>query len=179
MTKEIWKAIPGFEGGYEVSNLGRVRSIDRVIYADNRWGQSAPRTYPGKMLSPFTNKARGGYRYVNLRTAGGQKNCRVAVLVAAAFIGERPNGKQVAHRNGVATDDRPENLCYKTPLENTADKRVHGTHTSGETHSRARLTAAQVAEIRAQRRKTPQAILAARFSVSVGHINNIQCGIRW
>lgn len=178
MKKEIWKPIFGFGDLYEVSDHGSVRSLPRNTVAGNRWGQPFPRQYPGRMLKAYVNTARGGYRYINLHVNGQQHMCRIARLVAAAFIGPCPEGQEVAHQNGLAADDRAENLAYKTPKENAADRARHGTQVAGETHPQARLSDAEVAEIRRLRNKVPQKDLAKTYAVSAGHINNIQCGFR-
>lgn len=90
---EIWKPVVGFDGYYEVSNMGRVRSLDRVTPTGGR-GDITGRTClrRGKVLSPAVNKQRGNYRYVNLHMEGQQHQRRVCVLVAAAFLGPRPPG---------------------------------------------------------------------------------------
>lgn len=168
----------GFEGCYEVSDQGRVRSLDRKVEALNRWGKVTARTYAGRVLRPHTNQKRGGYRYVVLHDAEGQHSRRVSVLVAAAFTGSRPEGMQVCHRNGVSDDDRAVNLRYDTPKANMADKHVHGTYSCGENHPTAKLSNADAAEIRRLRNVVPKKVLAARFGVSPGHINNVQCGLR-
>ena len=175
MTK--WKDVAGFEGYYEVSDDGRVRSVDRVVLCVNRWGQQAPRTYPGQELMAYPNEKRGGYRYVNLHKEG-QKMRRVAVLVAEAFLGPRPAGTQVCHRNGEATDDRAANLRYDTPKGNAADQSLHGTRRKGESHPMARLSDSDVDTIRLLHNLVPKADLAERFGVHPGHISNIQNGWR-
>lgn len=175
---EKWKAVVGFEGRYEVSDQGRVRSLDRQIVVKTRWGTMTVRVIPGRAIRAYVNTQRGGYRYVNLRLEGQQHMRRVARLVALAFHGPCPLGKEVAHKNGVATDDRVENLAYKTPKENAADRFLHGTVLSGERHPGARLSDTQAAEIRQLRNQVSQKELAARYGVSAGHINNIQCGFR-
>lgn len=174
---EVWKPVVGFEGRYEVSDLGRVRSLDHLTLMKNRWGTTTMRKSLGRVMSAYEKAARGGYRYVNLHMDGQQQMCRVAGLVAAAFIGPRPDGAQVCHRNGVATDDRATNLRYGTPASNNADKRVHGTHLCGGRHPAARITEADVRRIRACSDSAEE--LAAVYSVHPGHINNIRRGVRW
>lgn len=175
---EEWRDIPGFEGAYQVSDLGRVRSLDRVV--TGVWGRSKQpqtRIKRGQDLRAYVNVDRGGYRYVNLRLDGRQHMRRVACLVALAFLGPRPEGKQVCHENGLAHDDCLPNLRYDTPAGNNADKEKHGTVRRGERHEQSRLTEADVRRIK--RGAEPPELLAAELGVHWGHINNIRRGVRW
>lgn len=172
-----WLDVIGFEGFYEVSDSGRVRSKERLVSAINRWGQLRERKYPAKELKAYVNKQRGGYRYVNLN-CNGQHMRRIAVLVAEAFIGARPEGMVVCHCNGIPTDDRALNLRYDTPKANSADQLAHGTRLRGSRHPQARLTDEQISEIRRLHNIVPKAELARRFGVHAGHISNIQNGWR-
>lgn len=176
---EVWKAVPGFEGLYEVSDQGRVRSLDRTIRVRNRWGTLTARRFFGRVLRPETNKERGGYRYVNLHDEDGQHLRRVAVLVAAAFLGARPSGQEVRHLNGHATDDRAVNLAYGTRKENAADREAHGTALRGETHPSSVLTKAEVDRIRGLRGRVSQRRIASQFGVSQQHVSNLQTKKRW
>lgn len=130
-NQEEWRTIRGYEGRYAVSSAGAVMSMD---YAGTG--------LPGIMR---TSLARG---YARL-SLGGRKSFSVHQLVAEAFIGKRPAGVQVNHRNGIKTDNRAANLEYVTPSENM--KHAHRTglqSNKGERHSRAKLTDDKVREIR-------------------------------
>lgn len=174
---EVWKPVVGFEGAYEVSDQGRVRSLDRVVEAQNRWGSTTRYVKRGRVLRPLTNHARGGYRYANLRVDGQQSLRRVSVLVAAAFLGPRPEGQQVRHKNGVASDDRLSNLVYGTPAENAADKLLHGTHHRGERHPRAKLSEADVLSIRAS--SASRLDIAEKYAIDPRHVDSIRARRRW
>lgn len=108
--KEIWKDIPGYEGLYQVSNMGRVRSLGRtIIYKD---GQK--HFYKGKILSPGNGST--GYLHVRLGSKG--REAGIHRLVAEAFI-PNPDGKiDVNHINGVKSDNRVNNLEWCTRAEN-------------------------------------------------------------
>ena len=110
--EELWKDIPGFEGWYQASNIGRIRSLDRYVnYKSN--GQAIRK---GKILSPKTSNK--GYKEVTL-IRNGQCFCkRVHQLVALAFIPNPNSYPHINHINEVKTDNRVENLEWCTPRQN-------------------------------------------------------------
>jgi len=118
MQTEIWKPIKEYQGYYEVSNLGRVRSITRKIErtTPNNPNKKALYTYKGK-LTPFwiTKK---GYCRCTLNINGIKKNHLVHQLVARAFIDNPENKKQINHINCVKTDNTVKNLEWVTNYEN-------------------------------------------------------------
>jgi len=122
---ESWKPVLGYEGFYEVSDQGRVRSLDRVISAPGRWGQRLIR-YSGRVLAPRLDP--GGRLRVQLSRDGVQEDRKVHRLVMRAFIGECPEGQEVCHGNGDSKDNRLINLRYDTHSANELDKLAHGTH---------------------------------------------------
>jgi len=83
--EEIWKEIPGYVGLYEVSNLGKVRSLDR--YVNSRWDKD--KLIKGQILKPKLDK---GYLMLGLRSIGNKKFIKVHQLVAMAFLGHIPDG---------------------------------------------------------------------------------------
>lgn len=129
-TIERWKPVKGYEGIYEVSNHGRVRSVDRTVnYSDGRVHR-----YKGKVLSAGLSK-RGGYPLVSLYTQGKNQMRYVHTLVAEAFIGTRPEGTEVCHNDGDPTNNHVDNLRYGTSSDNELDKVRHGTHANAaKTH---------------------------------------------
>lgn len=106
-TDEIWKPIPGFEDRYAVSDRGRVRSLrtKKILKLDVSEANKYPRVRLG----------RGRSRYVHQ-------------LVATTFIGERPAGMYVLHRNDDAEDNAVENLYFGTPSQNLRDAVRNGKH---------------------------------------------------
>jgi hypothetical protein len=124
MAKAEWRPIPGWEDLYEVSDDGRVRSLDRRIVVPNPKGVLAARHYAGRDLKLFiTGK---GYPSVKLSRPG-QRPITVYVheAVTATFLGPRPVDLEVCHGNGVPGDNRLENLRYDTTYANAQDAKRH------------------------------------------------------
>lgn len=115
---ENWRAIPGYEGSYEVSDLGRVRSLDRIISSGHR--------RRGLILKPIRHER--GYPMVNLWRSNSQRMQLVHRLVLAAFIGPAPKGFESLHADGDATNAALSNLSWGTHSENEYDQVDHGTH---------------------------------------------------
>jgi hypothetical protein len=117
--EEIWKDIPGYEGEYQVSNLGRVKSLERKVRSVNWYtGKEFLRTIPERILKPARNR-KSGHLSVVLRHKGHGK--QIHQLVMKAFVGEPPQGMEVLHTNGNPADNRLENLRYGTRRENILD----------------------------------------------------------
>lgn len=114
--KEIWKDIPDYEGYYQVSDLGRVRSLDRVvIFVDGR-----ERFYRGRLIEGSVDG--GGYKQTTLSLNGRCQCLSFSRLVAMTFLGHEPNGHKlvVDHINGDKSDDRVENLRIVTHRANVS-----------------------------------------------------------
>lgn len=163
---EKWRPVVGYEGAYEVSDLGRVRSVDRLIVRRHRDGVRSYRLR-GRLLRPTTAT---GYAYVNL---GLNNSRRVSALVAEAFIGPRPFGLYVLHSDGDSRNDHVRNLRYGTQEENMADAVAHGTIARGAKVSR-RLDASEIELIRGLHGLMTGSQIAAEFGVSRGAVVNIQ-----
>jgi len=118
---ETWKDIEGYERLYQVSGLGRARSLDRVIAREG----SGDLKLMGRMLKPSTNAIR--HRLVSLSKNGTRKTHRVHRLVTYAFIGLCPKGLEVRHGVGGSLDNTLKNLCYGTQSENMSDRKRDGT----------------------------------------------------
>lgn len=109
--EETWRPVLGYEGEYEVSNRGRVRSLDRNINYRN--GQS--RRVKGKILTHTLNR---GYPSVTLWRNQSQVCKKIHRLVSEAFIENPSNKTQVNHKDGNKTNNYAENLEWVTPKEN-------------------------------------------------------------
>ena len=167
---EIWKAIPGYEGFYSVSSLGRVRAEKRQVEGK----LSSVRTLPQKLMIPTNN---GGYLQVCLSRNKSQLCRKVHVLVMLAFVGERPDGLEVAHKNGIRHDNRLENLRYDTKFGNCQDKKLHGTQPRGTQIRRSKLTEEQVKAIRLDGRSSRK--IGLEYGVHHQSISSIKNGTSW
>lgn len=130
MSEEVWLPVVGYEGFYEVSDQGRVRSVDRTVQTKDGRRMS----FRSRMIALHLDEC--GYPEAVL-----SRNCRgktigVHRLVCAAFHGPKPDWAHcVRHLNGVPTDNRPDNLTWGTRSENMQDKARHGTnHWLNQTH---------------------------------------------
>lgn len=112
--REVWKSL---SADYQVSTLGRVRSVDR--YTTNCIG--VEQFWPGVVLKPW--KTNGGHLQVALKN--GSRH-HVHTLVLTAFKGPRPKGKEARHLNGKPADNRLVNLEWATRSRNHQDKKYHG-----------------------------------------------------
>ena len=124
--EEVWKDIPGYEGRYQASSWGRIRSVDHYV----------TRLVKGRILRPRIRKE--GYPIVTLSGVGPKDVHR---LVALAFHGKAGPGQQVRHLDGKKLNSRPENLAWGTQSENEFDKYIHF-------GKRCKLSISEVREIR-------------------------------
>ena len=132
--EEVWKPVPGYEGLYEVSNLGRVKSLPRKVRIV-RWGKEGQRPVPEKILTTTTEDHRFGHLFLYLCREGKRKRWYVHTLVLTAFVGPRPDGMECLHGDGDPANNRVENLRWGTSSENTLDSVRHGTHANArKTH---------------------------------------------
>lgn len=132
-TQERWLPIPGYEGLYEASDHGRVKSVERRVPFVNRWGQEITRRVPERIREAVVHP-NGGHLYLTLHNRK-RRQYFVHRLVMAAFVGPCPDGMEVCHNDGDPTNNRLENLRYGTSKDNAADQHRHGTnHRTNTTH---------------------------------------------
>lgn len=119
---EQWRPIPGYEGHYEVSDHGRVRSVTRILpHPVNGW-----KTYRGKLLKQDVHKT--GHIAVWLSLDGRMRSLLVHRLVLMAFIGPCPDGMEACHWNDDPGDNRLENLRWTSRRDNNLDRVRNGIH---------------------------------------------------
>jgi hypothetical protein len=166
ITDEEWRpvTVAGLGDFYEVSNLGRVRGLDRICY-----GLRA-RRIDGKILRPSTNKF--GYPNVNLSRDGKYTSIHVHRLVALAFIPNPLKLPMVNHIDGDKSNPRATNLEWTTDRLN----KQHAIDIGRITRYKKLLTSEEVAEIRSLRGTMTQAEIAKRFGVTQTNISLILLG---
>lgn len=162
---EEWRAVPGYEGLYEVSDLGRVRSCDRTIMQRSKHGTMHPHPIKGRILRPGAS-GNFGHRTVAL----GRGNSKmVHALVAAAFVGPRPVGLDVCHKNSDGGDNRASNLYYGTRSDNNRDASRNG---------KRKLSVEAVHSLRRRNtgRSADALALSKEYGVCVSQIWNVWTG---
>lgn len=170
---ENWKPISDYEGAYEVSNMGRVRSLDRSYHKNGFQYRIS-----GKTLKQNQNGA--GYYQVVLSGPKGQWNAFVHRLVAREFCAGYADNLVVRHLDGNKGNNRAENLAWGTRAENMADCKLHGTSLEGERNPGSSLKERDVIYIRyAFKMGATRRELARTFGVHVGTISSIVCGNTW
>ncbi len=128
---EQWKAIAGYGDDYEVSDLGRIKSLKR-----------------GKLRMLKQNANSAGYLVVRLCSKNKCPSYYVHLLVAKAFLGSRPKGHEANHKDGIKRHNNATNLEWVTPAENSAHAARMGLVARGERNHLSKLTVAQVIEMR-------------------------------
>lgn len=118
---EEWRSVFEFEGYYEVSDAGRIRSLPRQVLRG-----TAPTMTKPRILKPTPDK--GGYLTVSLYGEMGRRSRRVHRIVLEAFVGQRPNGMEARHIDGNPRNNFLNNLEWCTKPTNTKDQVRHGTH---------------------------------------------------
>ena len=173
---ELWKPVPGWEGLYEVSDQGRVRSVQRTVIRYHL-GTRVEQPVKARLLKLCLNSS--GYICVNFWRKGKQHMQRVHRLVALAFLGEPPPGKPwVLHGRGGHRDNRVSNLSWGDPKQNAgADRLRDGTLPHSEQHSAAKLTPDQVRAIRADNRL--HRVIAASYGICRQSITDIKRRKTW
>lgn len=111
LQEEIWKDIPGYDGIYQISNYGRVKSLGAYFYQNGYLRHNR-----AKIMSIFNNG--NGYSYISLTKNGKRKNHYIHRLVASAFIGEIANGFVVNHKDYDKSNNQVDNLEIITQSEN-------------------------------------------------------------
>jgi len=178
MNDEVWKLIVGYEGYYEVSSLGNIRSVNRTVLDKN--GRRIQ--LRGRMLKPEKSGYNRNYRSVNLSKEHVIVHREVHVLVAGEFLGEKPDGTEICHNDGVGYHNAVDNLRYDTPSSNSQDARGHGLLVVVESSQQSKLTELQVKEIRERHKNgTGKSLrrLGLEYGVGGGAIRKIVLNIAW
>jgi hypothetical protein len=178
---EVWKAIPKFEGYYEASNLGRVRSIPRIIVRKNRWGKITEFTHKGRILSS-DNKVSNGYRGLILSKGDAiQYSFKVHQLIVRTFNPlENETGYVINHKDGNKENNAVDNLEWITQSQNMSHAVSHGNFKGGYVGLKSKLTPDIVLDIFQDclsGGKTKD--LASKYGVSLSTIHEIRTKNTW
>ena len=164
--QEVWKDIPGYEGRYQASTEGRIRSVSHRVRLVAH-GKETTRLMQGRVLRPGRYCKSGHVSVVLGHGAGGSPVHR---LVALTFLGPAPDGCEVCHNDGDPTNNALSNLRYDTRSENIKDVLRQGGRWR-------RLTREDVQEIREMLKNgCGGAEIAKRFSISQNCVSAIKTG---
>lgn len=140
-----WRPVLGYEGFYEISDSGLVRSLDRISSTTGKLRE-------GKTLKIHLHE---GYPSVNLTTDEKHQCVRVHALLIKAFVCGRPEGQECRHLDGVRTNIDLSNLRWGTKSQNHLDRIAHGRnnlqHLMGQDHPTSKLTNEDVMRLRSER----------------------------
>ena len=169
---ELWKAVKGYEGIYEVSNYGRVKSISRI--ALKRSGGIKRTTKPFILKSVLE----AGYKYVRITKNYKRKKLKTARIVAFAWIDNPDNKPQVNHKNGIRYNDTVENLEWVTAKENS----IHAVETGlspiiGGQHWKSLLTNDEAVDIATSELSRKE--LMDKYQIGYHIVERIQKGTSW
>ena len=167
---EEWRAIPGYEGVYEVSNIGRVRRIAAI--------GSKGRPKFGNILTSNSNNP-GGYERVTLSLNGKARIHTVHSLVLESFTGPRPVGSEGCHGSSGKSVNSTVNLRWGTKAENIADRYENNEIARGERNGSSKLAAQDIIDIRARYRSEPLISIANDYGVTAACICSIGKRRNW
>jgi len=178
MENEQWLDVPEWKGFYQVSDCGRVRSVDRWM----TYSSGNRRLQKGRILKPSTMRPDHPHErmHVTLQSKGYVRYYNVHRLVMLAFVGPRPNGLECCHNDGDRFNNRLSNLRYDTPKANNADQKMHGRGPQGEGNPRCILGWPKVREIRRRLASGEKGLpLSREYGVHSSTIYSIKYGKNW
>ena len=178
LESEIWKDITGYEGLYQASNLGRIKSLDRM--RKNRWNTFY--IIKGDYKKIWLNSS--GHLTANLNKYGERSGFLVHRLIALTFIPNLENKPEINHKNLIKIDNRIENLEWVYNHENVAHYHANckeNLSLKGEACSFSKLNDKKIREIRKMRLNNvlPNTKIAIKYGVSAGIIDHIIQGKTW
>ena len=172
--EEVWKPVVGYEGYYEVSNLGNVRSLDRA----NITKKGHIERRKGRVMSKINSH---GYLRASLKKDNIPKFILIHRLVAEAFIPNPENKPQVNHKDLNKANNRVDNLEWNTALENNKHAQLNRANYFGERHCKSKVNNEIVKEMRyvyrSQLYSMPE--LAFIYGVSTFAARQIIAGYTW
>ncbi len=169
---EEWRDIPGYEGYYQVSNLGRVKSLPRIVpMSDGRMYTCRERF----LKTSFT----GFYCHVVLSQSGREATLLMHRLVLESFVGLCPDGMECCHEDGDTKNNHLDNRRWDTRQSNSDDKYEHGTDLTGRLGNAYKLTNEDAEEIKRLRAEGHTGrVIAEKFGVTIKTVWNVVGGRR-
>lgn len=176
LETEIWKDVPDWVGLYQISNLGRVKSLSRTV----PHAYSNKLTITERILKANVDKT-SGCSMVAFSRNGTIQTRTIHQLVLLSFLGPCPDGMECCHNDGKEWNNRLKNLRYDTHKSNMADKIKHGTVSQGESQGGHKLTNANITKIKKlySTGKYTQSEIGKMFGVYVTTISAVLTGRRW
>lgn len=164
---EIWKDIKGYESLYQVSDFGRIKSLN---YNHTKREQ---------ILKPHKDNRKR--LHVILHKNGVRKTSHVHKLVMEAFVGPCPKGMEICHNDGNPENNYIKNLRYDTHKNNIKDKIKHGTLLYGQKHPWAKVDNKQALEIKklAEKGDITQAEIGKLYNIKGNTVSSIKTGTNW
>lgn len=167
---EEWRSVIGYEGFYEVSSFGAVRSVDRHVVDK----QGRTRFLRGIQIRPQAQIS--GHLSAGLTRNGRKNTQRVHTLVMAAFKGPRPPGMEVRHLDGDPTNNKVGNLEYGTSSENKLDTYLHKRIPVGQDSHLGRISNKAIAELKALKGSVSSRVAGAQFGLDGSYVRQIWRG---
>jgi hypothetical protein len=177
MEQEIWKDCVGYEGLYQVSNLGRVRGLDRYVKRE-RYNKISEVSRKGGIMKPSI--CNGGMMLHFWKDGISSKPVKVHNLVLEAFVGERPKGYQACHfPDRSHENNRLDNLRWDTSANNQRDKLYHGTDNRGEKCCSAKITRDTALKIKKMLLNHGPKYVSDNLNVGISIVKNIKYNLAW
>lgn len=174
-AEEEWRNVAGYEGHYEVSNLGRIKSMDRIL--QNKNGKRC--RWKARIMTPGKDKC--GYEHLSLNLNGKRQPLQVHRIVATAFIPNPENKPQINHIDCRKANNAASNLEWSTHDENIQHAVKNSLHRRGAENGNAKLTESSVSEMRSKYKtgKFSQADLGREYGIAATTICQILSRKRW
>jgi hypothetical protein len=175
--EEIWKDVVGYEGLYQVSNLGRIKSLQKIRLMPI---SNHKIIFAEKIISFYLGKNKDFYPSFRICNHGKIKTVNVHRLVAEAFIPNPENKKEVNHKNGIKTDNRLENLEWCNHSENQLHALKIGLSLCiGETHYKTILSEEQVKKIKYGHKNIKAREISKIYGIHFSTVSAIRRGKTW
>lgn len=169
--EEIWKDIPDYEGYYQASNLGRIKSLERLIWVSP--SKNGKKGYFRKQKERILKSSFGRHLHLSLWKENILYQANLHNLVLLTFKGPRPDGLYGCHKDDDPMNNNITNLYWGTPKENSLDKKINGNQAFGSETNSAKLTGTKVKEIRNLKNSLSQRKISEKFGITQSQVSRI------